>query len=179
MAEHTWETAFKDWQNAGSIPNFIDISGVKKSIQWFTQPSIGAHEKIRFHYTDASHILTCSRTKLCTTGIAGLNRKAWEEPALSPDANLNISVVVECVDKQDVSLARRMFAEDVEKAMSDQYQEEAYFCRFIRQWFDSEDEPSISAVDRCCNRLRRRDWLLQGSPLVDSHQLPNMSGGYQ
>lgn len=100
MAQHTWERAFKDWQNAGPIPNFIDISGVKKSIQWFTQPSIGADEKIRFHYTDASHILTCIRTKLCTTGIAGLNIKAWEEAALSPDANLNISVV-ECVDKQD------------------------------------------------------------------------------
>ena len=55
-----------------------------------------------------------------------------------------------------------MFAEDVEKAMSDQYQEEAYFCKLIRQWFDSEDEPSISAVDMCCNRLRLRDWLLQG-----------------
>ena len=77
------------------------------------------------------------RTKLCTTGINRLRRKAWEIAALSPTTKLNISVVLDCPGKQDVSLARRMFALDVENAMPCEYKIEAKFCRLLRNWFNA------------------------------------------
>ena len=66
-------------------------------------------------------------------GIKGLTRKAWETAALSTDTQLNISVVIDCVDKQDVSLARRLFGLDVEQCMLESgiYRDEAPFCRLI------------------------------------------------
>ena len=162
LAEKTWDHAFNEWQNVGPIPGGIDIDGVTNGIQWFSQPCVDSDGKVRFHFTDACHILTCLRTKICTTGVSGLRRKAWEAAALSDETTLNISVVVDCVDKQDVSLARRLFGQDVEASMMPHYETEASFCRLIREWFDSEDEPSISAVDRCKHRVLLRNWLLEG-----------------
>ncbi|MEW8547711.1 MAG: hypothetical protein AB2693_29740 [Candidatus Thiodiazotropha sp.] len=62
-----------------------------------------------------------------------MSRKAWEVAALSDRTKLNISVVVDCIDKQDVSLARRLFSEDVEEVMVTDYRNEAYFCKLIRE----------------------------------------------
>jgi hypothetical protein len=82
--------------------------------------------------------------------------------ALSKETKLNISVVIDCVDKQDVALARRLFAKDVEDAMKNEFKDEANFCRLIRNWFDAEDEPAIPAETRCRYRLELRKWLLDG-----------------
>ena len=60
-----------------------------------------------------------------------MDRKAWEVAALFPETKLNIAVIVECVDKQDVGIARRVFAEDVGDEMRDVYPSEAQFCLFL------------------------------------------------
>ena len=111
--------------------------------------------------------MTFLRTKICTTGIKGLTRKAWETAALSTDTQLNISVVIDCVDKQDVSLARRLFGLDVEQCMLESgiYRDEARFCRLIRQWFEAEDEPPVSASKGCLRRMELREWLLTDYPI--------------
>ena len=101
------------------------------------------------------------RTKLCSTGIQGLKTEAWKKAALSKDTLLNISVIIDCIDKQDVALARRVFAEDVQACMLTEYPKEAAFCEMIRQWFEAEDEPGIDAIERCRRRLVLRDWLLE------------------
>ena len=127
MAELTWQNALNEWYQSSPIPN-IGVKDVVNEIEWFSQPAVTDDRRLRFHFTDACHILTCLRTKLCTTGISGLDRKAWEVAALSPETKLNIAVIVECVDKQDVGIARRVFAEDVEDEMRDVYPSEAQFC---------------------------------------------------
>jgi hypothetical protein len=71
-------------------------------------------------------------------------------------------VVVDCIDKQDVSLARRLFSKEVQEAMPDEFQNESHFCELIRNWFDAEDEPSIDVLVRCKRRLDLRKWLLEG-----------------
>lgn len=162
LSENTWEEAYKTWQSNASIQNGIEIEGIENNIQWFSQPAVNQDGRIRFHFTDASHILTCIRSKLCTTGIQGLDRKAWEIAAESRDTSLNITLILDCVDKQDVSLARRVFGEDVEISMPEKYSAEKTFCRLIRQWFEAEDEPGLSANKRCESRLQLRKWLLDG-----------------
>jgi hypothetical protein len=101
LAEITWPNVLKEWYNSNSFPN-IGINHLVQKVEWFSQPLVTDNGLIRFHFTDACHVLTCLRTKLCTTGISGLLRKAWEEAALSTTTKLNIAMIVECVDKQDL-----------------------------------------------------------------------------
>ena len=54
-----------------------------------------------------------------------------------------------------------MFAEDVELFMANNgYAKEARFVYLIRRWFEAEDDPGISSLDRCVRRLELRDYLL-------------------
>lgn len=163
IAECKWDEEFRKWKLGSPFSGKVTIHGYPSKIEWFSQPRVDGDGKIRFHFTDSCHILTCLRTKLCTTGIHGLERKAWEIAALSKQTKLNISVVVDCVDKQDVTLARRVFAEDVEKVIAENgFGEEALFCRLIRLWYNAEDEPAIPAIERTKRRLDLLNWLLDG-----------------
>ncbi|MEW8548750.1 MAG: YqaJ viral recombinase family protein [Candidatus Thiodiazotropha sp.] len=161
LAESSWEKELSQWKATSPIQHGIQIEDVCQ-VDWFSKPRVEGG-LVRFHFTDACHILTCIRTKLCTTGIEGLDRKAWEIAALSPETNLNITLIIDCVDKQDVGLARRVFANDVEENMYKQgYHKEAKFCKLLRRWFESEDEPAIPAKERCQRRLELLNWLLAG-----------------
>ncbi|KAK3085331.1 hypothetical protein FSP39_001627 [Pinctada imbricata] len=149
LAENEWRTTYDSWRSKNPATKVVKLENELVNVNWFSRPREDRDGKIRFHFTDACHILTCLRTKLCTTGIEGLDRKAWEEAALSKSTNLNISVVIDCVDKQDVSLARRMFDKDVQLFMEGTFDKEARFCEIVRSWFNAEDEPAISAIERC------------------------------
>ena len=72
-----------------------------------------------------------------------------------------IIMIVDCIDKQNVALARRVFAEDVQASMLPEFKKEAAFCEMIRQWFEAEDEPGIDPTERCRRRIVLRDWLLE------------------
>ena len=133
----------------------------QRHIVWFSQPHTDDKGNIRFHFTDSAHILTCLRSKICTSGIDGLKKNAWIEAALSEQTSLNIGIVQECLDKQSVAFAKRVFGEDVETYMlSHGYGTEAKFVCLIRRWYEAEDEAAISAGERCIRRLELRDYLL-------------------
>ena len=170
VAQKMYQKYLNDWEQTSPIPMLSVEGATEAKIEWFFQPHYKPDNIIRFHFTDACHILTCLRAKICSTGIRGLNRKAWEVAALSPETNLNIAVVTEAIDKQSVAFARSLFDESVEKVMSQAgYHEEEVFCRLIRNWFNSEDEPGMPSSERCQNRLALREWLLHG---VDFSQFP-------
>lgn len=40
------------------------------------------------------------------------------------------------------------------------FEEKVKFCHFIQHWYWAEDEPGISATDRCFARLSLGSWLL-------------------
>ena len=163
MCENKWEEACNRWQARGPFNSLVldQNENVSEEINWFSQPHVDERGKPRYHYTDCSHILTCLRTKICTTGITGLQKQAWVDAAKSGQTALNIGIVVECIDKQSVPFAKRVFGEDVEKYMiTNSYDNEALFTRLIRRWYDAEDEPAISAKDRVSRRLELRTYLL-------------------
>ena len=67
------------------------------------------------------------------------------------------------MDKQSDSIARETFSINVEKVMRNLgYNNEANFCKLIREFYDGEDEPGLSASQRCRQRLALIDWLLNG-----------------
>lgn len=76
--------------------------------KWFSKLHWHENGNARFHFTDSSHILTCLSTKICTSGITGLRQEAWVTAATSEETNLNIAIVVECIDKQNVAFAKRI-----------------------------------------------------------------------
>ena len=173
MSEYEWKNSeLRNWTYRNNASGYSLSENFMRCIDWFSVPSIN-EDRVRFHFTDPSHILTCLRTKLCTTGIKGLDIKAWEAAALSEDTNLNISLVVECVDKQSVAFAKSVFARDVQEVMKRSgYAKEAYFCKLIHEWFEAEVAAGISADDRVQRRLDLRDWLLEG---VDFGMFPPQS----
>ena len=163
MSEYEWANSeLRDWKYQHDSDGYLLDETFGRSIDWFSIPSV-VDNRVRFHFTDPSHILTCLRTKLCTTGIQGLDIKAWEFAALSEDTNLNISLIVECVDKQSVAFAKSVFARDVQEVMKRSgFSKEANFCKLIFEWFEAEDVAGIPAYDRVQRRLDLRDWLLEG-----------------
>lgn len=172
-AENTWNQTVEEWYADSPIKNCIPIGNLSNDIVWATKPRKGGDGKYRFHFTDYSHILTCLRQKVCTSGIKGLSKQAWIQAALSKTTVLNISIVVDCIDKQSVAFAKRLFGEDVERFMNDNnFKEEAKFCRLIRRWYEAEDERGLEANDRCKRRLDLRNWLLDG---VDFSRFPPLT----
>ncbi|XP_053404619.1 uncharacterized protein LOC128558653 [Mercenaria mercenaria] len=164
MCENKWEDCFKSWEKESLTKeiHFDENNNDKQYITWFSKPHKDEDLKIRFHYTDCSHILTCLRTKICTSGISGLSKQAWINAAVSDETCLNVGIVIECIDKQSVAFAKRVFAEDVENYMECKgYTNEARFIRLIRRWYEAEDDPGITARDRCYRRLELRNYLLE------------------
>lgn len=90
-------------------------------------------------------------------------KEAWKKAAESERTQLNVAIVTECIDKQSVPFAKRMFTEDVELYMKrNGYDIEGRFVYLIRRWFEAKDCAGISALERSSRRLELREWLLEG-----------------
>ena len=159
LCQDKWPHYYRQWAEKSPVKKVI-VKGCEIQ-NYFSQPKVDLNGKVRFHFTDACHILTCLRTKICTTGISGLRKIAWEKAAKSKDTRLNVAIVLECIDKQSVAFAKRVFGEDVEIYMdSHGFQSEARFIKLVRQWFEAEDDSGITSTDRCLRRLNLRYYLL-------------------
>ena len=163
-AVHIFPSRLEAWRNLNPFVNGMNISGY--TINWYCKPEI-IPERYQhlFALLDPHHLFTNSRIKCCNSGIPerGINKEAWLKVAKEGNAGLNRALVEDLVDRQSDSFARATFSESVERAMiEDGFVNEANFCRLIRDWYESEDEPGISANNRCKARLDLRDWLLKG-----------------
>ena len=129
----------------------------------FYQPELKDGEPC-LYIPDAHHLLTNTRTKICSSGIkaAGIPREAWLATAKTGKTSLNIAMVEDLVDKQRNSFAQTTFCLDVENTMRDLgFVKEAEFCGLIRNWYNSVDEPAIPVMDRLTGLLNLRSWLLE------------------
>jgi hypothetical protein len=162
LAENTWKDVYNEWIIAGTVKNSIRIKDLQSNMQWFSQPALCKDGKVRFHFTDACHILTCSNktmhhrnSRIASQSLGKCCTIAGYIPQYFSNNRLR--------RQQEVSLARRVFAKDVqEHQISNGYFEEAKFCQLVRKWFDAEDEPGFTAHERCRTRLAFREWLLSG-----------------
>ena len=75
LAEHTWPTLYEMWKTNNTLPDTINVQGDIRTLSWFSHAKSRNDNKLQYHFTDACHILTYIRTKLCSTGIQGLTRK--------------------------------------------------------------------------------------------------------
>lgn len=120
-----------------------------------------------FDFLDPEHLLTNTRTKVCSTGIPERNitKDAWVAVAKSGKtngSNLSLALVNDLIDKQNVGFAVKTFSKEVEDAMlTEGFTEEASFCELIRNWYRAQDEPGLSALERHLHEQKLRKWLLK------------------
>lgn len=70
---------------------------------------------------------------------------------------LSKALVEDLVDCQSNSFAQQTFSQKVEDAMRlNGDNNEAMFCRLIREWYTAEDDPGIDVHERCMRRLALR-----------------------
>ena len=161
-AQCIWTDRKEEWYASSMFKNDCPVGEIGKIDEWFSKPEMEDDGRMLLHYVDACHILTCIRTKICTSGNPILKKQAWEDVAASGKTTLNIALITDCVDKQNVAKARRIFDKDVEECMQQMgYTKESIFCKIMREWFDAEDDKGISATERCRRRLALRSWLLE------------------
>ena len=170
-AQFIFPEEFKKWQNKSVFGPEIVIEGVAKiePNEWYSMPEFnGTLSGYLFVILDAYHQICGLRRLFCGPGIprAGIESKfikAVAENSKDNKCGLNASLVNDLLDKQSIAYAVQTFSEPVEKALSEiGATKEATFCNLVRNWYLSEDEPGLSAMERCLAKLDFRNWLLKG-----------------
>ena len=112
-AQCIWTDRKEGWYASLMFKNDCPVGEIEKIDEWFSNPEKEDDGRMLLHYVDACHILTCMRTKICTSGNPILKKQAWEDVAASGKTTLNIALITDCVDKQNVAKAMRIFDKDV------------------------------------------------------------------
>jgi hypothetical protein len=146
----------------------ICVDGIPNSRDWYSMPEYNSRTgNYLFMILDTYHQLCGLRRLVCQNGIPfrGVDRAAFVKVAEESELNgcgLSPAMVNDLVDKQSVAFARGTFNMKVAEALdSIGATEEACFCRLVYNWYRAEDDPGISAIDRCTLRVDFRDWLLK------------------
>lgn len=169
IAENIFPFEISKWFQMSPFGTEIQIEGVDTTQQkcWYSRPDFNAPlEYYIFMILDAYHQICGLRRLVCSNGIpaAGITHKCWHKVAEKSEFNqcgLNTALVKDMIDRQSVAYAVQTFSAKVEKALVEIGAEnEATVCNLIRNWYQAEDEPGISSIDRCSSRLKLRHWLL-------------------
>lgn len=157
-----YPAAKEKWLLASPFTAITHIEGVGP-VQWFSYPEFSTERhKLEPKCLDAHHLLVNLRVKVCKDGLRGVTKKAWHDVAEYDRSVISKGLVVDLIDKQNNSFAQKTFSEEVAKTMRYLgYDREANFCDTVREWYEAEDAPGISAIDRTSRRLNMRQFLLR------------------
>ena len=165
LAEHEFDEQYQLWTRESPFSSTTRLSNVGE-ITWFSAPEFNSETlSYIFSFLDVHHLITNCRIKACKDGFPErhIRKQAWLAVAKENKTRLKIAHVEDLLDKQSDSIARETFSKDVELAMLRLgYNPEANFCKLIREFYEAEDEPGLTAVERCGRRIRLRNWLLEG-----------------
>jgi hypothetical protein len=150
----------EEWQ--AKCPLKTEIKGIG-AIDWFSHPEFSVErQKLEPKCVDAHHLLVNLRSKVCKDGLENIKKSAWIAVADYDRDVISKSLVVDLIDKQNNAFAKRTFSAKVETVMRNLgYSNEANFCKLVRDWYDAEDSPGITAKVRVENKLRLREFLLR------------------
>lgn len=163
VSEHVFDDEYRAWQKSSPFAAEMNIDGTD-SIIWFSKQEYNEQTlSYVFSFLDLHHLITNCRVKVCKDGFVerGISKQAWIAVARDNSTNLRISHVEDLVDKQSDSIARETFSKDVELCMKRKgYIVESDFCKLVREFYEAEDEPGLSASERYQRRINFRNWLL-------------------
>ena len=160
-----------EWESQSPFAKGQVLEERRESIQWFSYPSYSHQNKqLEPKCLDGEHLLANAHVKVCKDGMLGLKKEAWEAVAENDSNIISKCLVMDLIDKQSAQNAIRTFSLPVEQCMEEiGFPVEANFCRMIRQWYEAEGKPGLSAHQRVTHRLALQDYLLEG---VEFGQFP-------
>ncbi|CAG2200998.1 unnamed protein product [Mytilus edulis] len=165
ISEHEFSDELNVWRENSPFTSTTTVDSVG-TIVWFSQPEYNYSTlSYIFSFLDVHHLITNCRIKVCKDGFPerGVLRSAWVDVARENTTNLKVSHVEDLIDKQSDAIAKETFSLKVEATMNRLgHTKEAAFCRLIREFYEAEDDPGITASERCYRRINLRDWLLKG-----------------
>ena len=136
-----------------------------KSLVFSSTPEYSPEiQRMLLFLLDTHHVLVNSRALVCSKGIpdGNIQRKAWQAVAKRNSTALNIVMVDDLLDKQSNSMAKITYSQEVEDKMKQlHFDKEAEFCHLMRNWYEVEDEPSITADEQFHRRINLCNFLLE------------------
>ena len=172
VSESIFPDELSKWYASSPYGRAVIIEDVDTTSQknWYSRPEFNPpQDNYVFMILDAYHQMCGLRRLVCANGIpaANVSRKGWQKVAEESESNhsgLNRALVNDLIDRQSIGYAVKTFSEGVEDALRNiGYDKEAEFCRLVRKWYEAEDEPGVSSLERCKARLELRRWLLSNA----------------
>lgn len=106
--------------------------------------------------------MTRARHKCCKGGLDNISNGPWLKVAKGRKTLLSTVMIEDIIDPMSVSMATTNFSEAVENTMLENGDvDAASLCHDIRRWWNAEDDPGISALDRMKMRTPLRTRLLR------------------
>jgi hypothetical protein len=161
IAEDEMPERIQNWRQSSPFSPITRVADER--LCWFSCPEYNTRTlAYLFSFLDVHHLITNCRIKVCKDGIPErkISKDAWIYVARSNLTKLKVAHVVDLIDKQSDSIAKETFSKEVEETMRLKFPSEAYFCQLIREFYEAEDEPGLSAFERTTRRLALREWLL-------------------
>ena len=159
-----YDDMYQDWIQSSPIGKGAFITQLDRRINWFSLPEVAEeeHDPWIVKCLDGHHLLCNLRSKVCKDGVHGIRKEAWHDVARHDSSIISQSLVIDLIDKQRNSYARRTFSPEVESCMRLLgYSKEADFVQLVRHWYEAEDDRSVDAVKRAESRLAFRDFLVE------------------
>ena len=157
----SFDKSYNEWTDNAPFGRRSQIDGFGET-EWFSHPEFNEErQKFEPKCLDSHHLLVNLRVKVCKDGLQGIRKSAWLHVAESDNDIISKGIVFDLLDKQNNAYAKKTFSKAVEDQMRLlHYDTEADFCHLIREWYEAEDSPGLSAIERIQRRLRLKEFLL-------------------
>ena len=116
----------------------------------FNYPEYNSENKrIEMRTFDYTHILNNLRFHICNRGFDDIQTEAFLKISEENNDILPRAIVEDKLDRQNASISKRFFSEEVENALTkNNNNSEAFFVRMTRKWFEACDKRGVPAEQR-------------------------------
>ena len=161
-AARNFEVLRDIWLRSSPFADEMDIEGFGATAMFSYQEINEERKFLEPKCLDSHHLLVNLRSKVCKDGLQCINKDAWHQVAESNGDIISKALVVDLIDKQNNAFAQRTFSHGVEQEMRRlNFNSEADFCHIIRSWYEAEDSPGLSSLERTRRRLHLKHYLLK------------------
>ena len=165
--ESVWSEIVSQWRISSRVNDEIELVGLNESFCPYYVPEFDEQrEKFHVYVYDKTHLGSNLRKALCLDKVHGVSKESWikvaeSDPQILNPTLLEVSEEGKILDQMREQLAKTMLSSSVEcKMLENGDKNEAEFCAIMRNaLYIADDEPGVSAIDRCEKRLRLIHWL--------------------
>lgn len=109
-----YHTKYDEWKEESTVKIKTRIENADTT-KWFSFPEFNEkRQQIEPKCVDTHRLLVNLRCEVCKDGLVGIRKEAWHQAAEKNNAVISNAIVVDLVDKQYNSFAKRTFSKAVE-----------------------------------------------------------------